>query len=197
MKKIFLLAIISGLTLPLKAQHTKSVGLRAGLNVSNITRTVFSARTAFYAGLTGEMRVSDLYALQMEVGYSGQGALGEVKDRRSVNRDFSASGIRTDYFTAGLMNKFTFDRAFSLMVGASFEQELGRNPFLRRTLDMAVVTGVEYKFSSGFGLEVRAKRGLFDIFDNSVYTTGEYSGNLLMGSQSNLVLQTGLVYYFK
>lgn len=189
--------IMTGIILPAWSQRTKSVGLRAGVNVSNITRTVFSTRTAFYTGLTGEMRMTDLYALQMEVGYSQQGAMGEVQDRRTINRSFSASGIRTDYFTAGLMNKFTFNRTFSFMVGISGEQELGRNPFLSRTLDLAIVTGAEYKFSPGFGLEVRAKRGLFDIFENSAYTTGQYTGNLLMGSQANLVFQAGLVYYFK
>lgn len=197
MKKIFLLAVLSGLSLPGLAQRQKSVGLRAGVNVSDITRTVFSARTAFYAGLAGEMRMTGLYALQLEVGYSQQGALGEVKDQRSVNRHFSDSGIRTEYFTAGLMNKFSFHPKFSLLAGASVEQELSGNPFLSRTLDAGVMMGAEYQFLPGFGLEVRVKRGLFDIFENSAYTTGEYTGNLLMGSQSNLVLQAGLAYYFK
>ena len=194
MKKILLFVLIS---LPALAQREKSVGLRAGLNAANITRTVFSARTGFYAGLTGEMRMTDLYALQVELGYSQQGAKGDITEHRSVKRSFSDSGIRADYFTAGVMNKFTFNRSFSITAGASIEQELSRNPFLSRTLDAGVVTGAEYKFSSGFGLEVRAKRGLFDIFENSAYTTGEYTGDfLLIGSQSNLVFQAGVVYYF-
>lgn len=197
MKKIFLLIILAGLSLPGFTQRTKSVGLRAGVNVSDITRTVFTARTAFYAGLAGEMRMTGLYALQLELGYSQQGALGNVEDERSVNRHFSDSGIRTEYFTAGVMNKFSIHRKFSLLAGASVEQELSGNPFLSRTLDAGVILGAEYQFLPGFGLEVRAKRGLFDIFENSAYTTGEYTGNLLMGSQSNLVLQAGLVYYFK
>ncbi|MCD8540732.1 MAG: PorT family protein [Leadbetterella sp.] len=197
MKKTFFFTILLAMSLPAQAQRTKSVGLRAGVNVSNITRTVFSARTAFYAGLTGEMRMTDLYALQIEAGYSQQGAQGDVKTRRSVNRDFWASGIQSHYFTAGIMNKFTFNRTFSFMAGISGEQELSRNPFLTRTLDFGVVAGAEYKFLPGFGLEVRAKRGLFDIFENSAYTTGEYTGNLLIGSHANLVFQAGLVYYFK
>lgn len=197
MKKIFLFVIALGPVFPAAAQRSKAVGLRAGVNVSHITRTVFSARPAFYAGLTGEIRMNEVYALQVELGYSGQGALGEVKTERNYNRSFSASGIRTDYFTVGMMNKLSFNRSFSFMAGVSGEQELSRNPFITRMPDLAVALGAEYKFLPGFGLEVRVKRGLLDIFDNSSYTTGKYTGNLGIGSHANLVMQAGLVYYFK
>ncbi len=174
-----------------------SVGLRAGVGVSNITHTVFSAKTSFYAGITGEMRMSDLYALQVEAGYSGQGALGQVTVQRPVNREFSNSGVHAHYFTLGVMHKFTLHRTFTLLAGSSGEQEMSGNPFLSRTLDLAAVAGAEYKFSPGFGVEIRVKRGLFDIFDNSTYSTGQYTGNLLMGSHAHLVMQAGAVYYFK
>lgn len=197
MKKIFFLAIITGLSLPGLAQREKSVGIRAGVNVSRITRTVFTARPAFYAGLTGEVRINKVYALQAELGYSGQGALGELNVARNYKRTFSASGIRTDYFTMGIMNKLSFNRAFSLMTGVSGEQEMSGHPVLNRTADIAMAVGAEYKFPSGLGLEMRVKQGLVNIFDIFPYTTREYTGNLLMGSHTNLVLQAGMVYYFK
>lgn len=192
MKQIFFLLLLA-----FSATAQKAVGLRAGVNVTKITRTVFSARTAFYAGLTGEKQISNRYALQLEAGYSSQGASGDVVDTKPVNRTFTDSEISAHYFTLGLMNKFRFHPAFSLLAGASGEQELSNNPFLVRTLDLALALGAEYKFSPGFGLEMRVKRGLFNIFDNSFYSTGQYTGNLLMGSHAHLVLQAGAVYYFK
>lgn len=197
MKKVFFWAIITGISLPGLAQREKSVGIRAGANVSQITRTVFTARPAFYAGLTGELRRNKVYAFQAELGYSGQGALGQIEIARNYKRTFSASGIRTDYITVGIMNKFAFNRAFSLMTGVSGEQEVSGNPFLIRSADIAMVAGAEYKFLSGLGLEMRVKHGLINNFDIPSYTTGEYTGNLLIGSHTNLVLQAGMVYYFK
>lgn len=196
MKKMFCLLFLLALVLPATAQRSRSAGIRAGVNFSNITNTVFSARTAWYAGMVGEMRVSDLYALQLEAGYSQQGASGDITDNKSYKRSFSAGEIRTEYFTGGVMNKFTFQRMFSFMVGLSGEQELSRNPFISKTLDMALVTGAEFKFTPVVGLEVRAKRGLTDIFENSAYTIKDYTGSLI-GTNANLVFQAGLVFHFK
>lgn len=197
MKRIFFGLILMAFSLPGLAQREKSVGIRAGANVSSITRTVFTARPAFYAGLTGEIRINKVYALQAELGYSGQGALGDLSVARNYKRTFTDSGIRTDYFTVGIMNKLSFNRAFSLLAGVSAEQEMSGHPVLIRTSDIAMAAGAEYRFPSGLGLEMRVKQGLVNIFDIYPYTTREYTGNLLMGSHTNLVLQAGMVYYLK
>ena len=75
MKKVFLILLIT-FFITAQAQIKKqkfNLGVRAGLNYSNISGLNSHYKTAYYAGINGHMAFTGHYALQPELTISQQG----------------------------------------------------------------------------------------------------------------------------
>lgn len=185
------------------AQTSLRPGFRAGANFSQITGTYYEPRTDFYFGAFGEIKLSSFFFIQPELGFSRQGAKGDVylQPRRGsgeVNKEdlWFGKNIESNSITLGATGKMAFSPAVRFLFGFSAEHAIeGLEAIkpLRNELDMALVAGVEYKFPFGMGVEVRIKKGTWDMIDSREYeTTG--SRRLFEDRNLNVVLQAGLNY---
>ncbi len=199
--KTLLLCLLS---LGVFGQSTVRPGLRAGANFSQITRTYYESRTDFYVGGYAEVRLTDLFRLQPEIGFSRQGASGDVyrlpqAGDSEEDKDWFRKNIESNYVTVGMTGKLAFSEAVRMLFGVSAEYALEMFKPLRKDVDVAFLTGLEYKLPFGLGVEVRVKRGTFDMIDSREYETfsGTRSSWFTIDRNLNLVLQTGLNYTLK
>jgi|GEM_PF-538917 len=200
MKKYYLTGVLLFLFLGSYAQVTIRPGFRAGANFSRITGTYYDSRTDFYFGALGEIKFSKFFFLQPEIGFSRQGAKGDVYRQPApgsgnINKEelWFRKNIEANYITMGATAKFALSPEFRFLVGVSGEQALEQFEPMRHDVDMAALMGVEYKFPFGLGMEVRLKRGMLDMIDSREYETMNSRRSWLWGDRNlNLVLQAGL-----
>lgn len=185
MKKIIVLVLC---TLSLQAQQA---GLRAGVSVSNITNTAFSAYTGYYAAFTGTLKSKGMYGFQPEVGFMRVGAKGQAEGYRGE----TAREIRADYAFLYLMNKFSFHPSFGLTVGPGIEQEVSNSPFLRKQSSVSLNLGMEFSLPGGLGVEARVRRGVRDIYSGEQERSPS-SVLFPLGNNAFLSYQVGLFYKF-
>lgn len=205
MKKQFITLVLFLLFGESNAQTSFRPGFRAGANFSQITGTYYEPRTDFYLGGFGEIKLGSFFFLQPEVGFSRQGAQGDVylqprPGSGDVKKEdlWFKKNIESNYITLGINGKMAFSPAVRFLFGFSAEhilEGLEAVKPLRNELDLAMVAGVEYKFPFGMGVEVRIKRGTWDMIDSREYETIDSRRSWLLGDRNlNLVLQAGLNY---
>lgn len=197
MKTHYLTGLLLFLFWGSNAQTSIRPGFRAGANFSQITRTYYEPRTGFYFGAFGEIKISDLFRLQPEVGFSRQGAKGDVYRVPQPGEDdkvWFRKNIESGYVTLGVTGKLAFTEAVRILFGMSAEQGLEVVKPLRNDVDLAFLAGAEYRFPFGLGVEVRVKRGTFDMIDSREYETFSSGRGLTIDRNLNLVIQGGLNY---
>lgn len=204
MKKIIFIAIIIFIGVKkAEAQVTFRQGLRGGANFAHFSKGLLatfydgngtytiikpevSNITDFYIGAYGAIKLTKRYTLQPEITYSRQGS-NFRKNPESELRKYKVS-----YISSAILNKFTFNDKFNIHFGPTLDIEtydnidsfnavpsdLGTAP-----LDLTLVLGAGYNFTSGFGLEARIKKGLIGI--------------LGFGYHTNVVMSLGATYTFK
>lgn len=195
--------ILALLLLPVAGSYAQTFvrpGIRVGANFSQITRTYYEPRTDFYVGVFSEIRLSELFRIQPEFGYSRQGARGDVykipkTGSGETEKEWFRKDIESNYITLGATGKLAFTESARILFGISTEQGLELTKPLRNDVDFAVLAGAEYRFPFGLGVEIRMKRGLFDMIDSREYETFSRNGSLFIGDRNlNLVIQAGLNY---
>lgn len=172
-KRLFILFFVICGIYTTAAQVSFKPGLRVGANFTHFTKedyyddyyddsdpiydNNYSSKTSFYAGFSGTIQFSKLYALQPEINYSSQGS-----DYRSalINRTF-----KVDYLCFQAINKFTFADRFNLHFGPTFEFVVDQNFNTEVGIDMAFVLGAGINLTRNFGLEFRAKKGIIPVID--------------------------------
>ena len=179
MKKLFLLTfILTAFTI--NAQDV-TFGAKAGLNFASMTgddAEGLDGRTSFHLGVTAEIAVSDVFSIQPELLYSGQGYTdsGEINTiDGDVNIDVAG---RVDYLNLPIMVKYYASDSFSLEFGPqigfllSAEQEieggLSQTDDLKDALkstDFALNLGAGYKLDSGLNFGLRYSIGMTDVPD--------------------------------
>ena len=179
MKKLFLLTfILTAFTI--NAQDV-TFGAKAGLNFASMTgddAEGLDGRTSFHLGVTAEIAVSDVFSIQPELLYSGQGYTdsGEINTiDGDVNIDVAG---RVDYLNLPIMVKYYASDSFSLEFGPqigfllSAEQEieggLSQTDDLKDALkstDFALNLGAGYKLDSGLNFGLRFSIGMTDVPD--------------------------------
>ncbi|EGV42881.1 PorT family protein [Bizionia argentinensis JUB59] len=178
------------------SQNKKGIGLRAGANISNLTNADMDVKTNLYLGLIYQVRFSELYALQPELGYSNQG--GKTRGNNT---------IYIEYITLAVSNKFFVapDLGFYLSVtpGIDFDIDDTLIGFANRGDNHGNdATFVDLNFSFGFGLELknglsfeaRYKRGFIDVYSG---TFNSFESELYeTQNQFNTVFQLGINYQF-
>jgi len=163
------------------SQVTFKPGARAGLNLATISNIDNGSKTAFYAGVFGELRLGNLYAIQPEINFSQQGS----------------EDIDLDYLAIRFTNKFYFfneDMPIFILLSPGFDVNLHGDTESYSTnystgvtieSDISISFGVGYDFPFGLAVEARYKKGVIDAID-----TSDSDG------RTNSVIQIGAMYKF-
>lgn len=177
MKKLFLAAIlVFGGTSLMQAQSELAFGIKGGVNFSNLTGDGFdefdddSARTSFNLGALVEIPVTEKFAIQPEVFYSGQGFDLVQRD------DAEDTEFQLDYINVPVLAKFYLVQGLYVEAGPQLgflvdseiegpNATLGLNEDNFNDIDFAGAVGVGYKFSGGLYLNARYTQGFTDIYD--------------------------------
>lgn len=198
MKKLFIAAIllVSGST-AMMAQSNLAFGVKGGVNFSNLTGDNVgefdedSARTSFNLGAVLEIPVTEKFAVQPEVFYSGQG-FDLVQRDNEQDTEFQLNYINVPvlaklylvqglYLEAGPQLGFLVD---SKIDGPNGSIDLNEDNF--NDIDFAGAVGLGYKFNGGLFLNARYTQGFTDIYDGE---TGD-------GSTKNGVFSASLGFSF-
>jgi hypothetical protein len=188
MKKISLFLCALTLTGSIFAQQA-SIGLKAGLNVSNLSNSSgydMGSKLGFNGGLLAHIHLNPTLALQPEVVYSGQGAKYTVNGTEHT--------LNLNYINIPVQLQYMFNNGFRLQTGpqvgflASVKDKVGDGEtgyFTSqdfKTVDFSWSAGLGYLSASGLGVDGRYNFGISNI--NNVGT------NVL----KNNVFQIGLFY---
>ena len=195
MKKIFLgLALVAGTFAFAQKTSTNTAasspvrfGLKAGLNISNISNSDTNSKAGFYGGAFANIPVAQDFSVQPEVLYSGMGAKSKYNSSDKINLDYIAVPVMFQY--NALPNLYVeAGPQFGFLVGAKLKTNSGSLDLKdsTKTFDFGLGLGAGYYFTQNIGVNVRYVAGLTDIAKNRV------GGD----SSKNGVFQVGLAYKF-
>lgn len=166
-----------------------SFGVKGGVNFATITGKDFDspdARTSFHVGVVGEMPISDMFSIQAEALYSGQGYKSAVPGMVSGEK----AEYQLDYINVPVLAKIYIAKGFSIEAGpqVSFKvnEEFDFNPNgdsgdVKRDqaedLEFGVAGGITFQTSMGLFATGRYIYGVTDIIkdvdaQNSVFQIG-------------------------
>ncbi|QEE48598.1 PorT family protein [Flavobacterium alkalisoli] len=197
MKKKLLFAFFMLGLFAASAQVTFKPGFRAGANFSRLTNTDLDTKTDFYVGAIGALKLTRFYTLQPEIGYSRQGAKGDLYFYDSYYGESYTENvdIKLEYVTLTLINKFTFNDAINFQVGPTFDIGTNVDNRYQNDVDLGITAGIGYTLPFGLSIEGRVKKGIADVLDTYYYSDGSnyyYEDH----SNTNLVFQVGISYTF-
>ncbi|HAB28668.1 MAG TPA: hypothetical protein DCE27_13950 [Xanthomarina gelatinilytica] len=178
------------------SQSIKGIGFLGGANISKLTNANLDSKTNAYFGMLYQVRLSNIYALQPELGYSNQG--GKTKD---------SDNLYVEYLTLGFTNKLFLspETGFYMLVAPSFDFDIDDTffGFLNRNdedgndvtfIDFSLSFGLGIEFKNGLAIEARYKQGLIDVYSGSFHN---FESELYESkNQFNSVFQIGLTYTF-
>ena len=180
-----------------------SFGVKGGFNFATVDGDNLesaNARTNFHVGALVEFPIADIFSLQVEALYSGQGAeyspnspltseTGEIlAEAGSYNTE-----LQLDYINVPVLAKFYVFEGFSLEAGPQFSFLLNDefdskptdgggdlpSPFRKtaNTFEFGMAGGLTFQTNMGFFATARYIRGLSDIADdvelnNAVFQVG-------------------------
>lgn len=159
MKRIPIL--LTTLLLTLGSLHAQDLdfGVKAGLNLADLKgdfQNGGKARTAFHLGAVAELSVSEQFAVQAELLYSGQGA---------VDENDSDEKWKLDYLTIPVLAKFYVAEGLSLeagpQLGILLKSEVEDNgettdiKDITKSTDLGLAIGLGYKLDSGINFGAR------------------------------------------
>ena len=192
MKKLVVIALFT--VFMANAQIEFRPGIRAGLNMANLTNYDSDAKTDFHIGATATITFASFYNLQPEISYSRQGA----KLRMSYDSGFllNDNNLEINYLTVALANKFfpMSENGFHFIIGPSFDFKVSDNfgPYDEPVgFDFALMAGLGYEFPFGLGIDVRYRQGVVDIYGENIGETVNVEELYL-----NKVVQFGVSYQF-
>ncbi len=181
-----------------QGQVTFKPGLRGGFSFSTISETRSSYKTDFYVGGFGEINITKKYALQPEITYSRQGSnnVGYYVSDNNQNKIVKFRDLQLGYLSFTLLNKLTFGPGIQIQFGPAVDVLVNDNLDKVETYnDLALISGIAYRLSSGVTIEARLKKGVLDVFDSSYYN--DRNDYYLFGSyNTNVNFQLGLSYAF-
>ncbi|WP_312766360.1 porin family protein [Epilithonimonas sp.] len=224
MKKLFLgLGLVAG-TFAF-AQTSPSFGLKAGLNVSSISKDGYEdskSKAGFYGGVFMNAPLSEMFSIQPEVLYSQLGSKvtqvssGTILGTNYTNR--TSASLNLDYITVPVMFQFHATPNFYLEAGPEFgflvsakakdfasttvsggetttTNESGDIKDNFSGFNMGAGLGLGFNFTENFGINARYVAGFTDINKKS----NNEDGNTTLeqsGKNRNNTFQVGLSYKF-
>jgi len=171
-----------------------SFGVKGGVNFATVTRgdNVDSpdSRTSFHVGAVAEMPINDMFSIQAEALYSGQGFKLDFDGPDGDKAEF-----QLDYINVPVLAKIYVTKGLSLEVGPQFSflvnEEFDTNPFSNDG-DVNLESAEEFDFGVAGGLTFQTEMGLF--------ATGRYTYGLTEiykdSDLRNSVFQIGVGYKF-
>ncbi len=181
--KIFTVAFLFGM-FQMNAQETStkspiSFGVKGGVNFANVTGDDFegpNARTSFHAGVLMEIPVSNMFSIQAEALYSGQGFKSDINGLgTSDNIEY-----QLDYINVPILAKIYLTKGLSIEAGPqlSFKvnEEIDADPNNNpgdfdldeaEDFDFALAAGLTFQTEMGFFASGRYTHGLTDIIKNA------------------------------
>ncbi len=192
MKKVFFATTMILGAFFAKAQHVE-FGLKGGVNSSKVkVKDVASAvdsRTSFHVGGLAHIHVSDHFAVQPELTFSGQGYKREGTGNNAdqfVALNYINLPVLLQYMTKSGFRIETGPQVGALVSADYKEGAIDANiKSDYKTLDVSWAFGLGYITPSGFGVDARYNLGLSNIREN---TAEKYM---------NRVFQAGVFYQFK
>ena len=169
-------ALTAGTTVASAQQFTW--GPKAGMNVSTMSHTKQDAKVSFTAGLFGELRTNDWFAVSAEVLYSRQG----VMDKWTQNDITTKYRLKTHYVNVPVLANFYVTDRLALKtgvqagfnVGAREIEKVGNTTYKRdvgdrfHTAEVAIPVGISYDFGPvvldaryNFGVSHAMKEGSY------------------------------------
>jgi hypothetical protein len=188
MKRVLFVATISLCSFLLNAQST-SFGIKGGLNVANLNVESSSnpdSKLSFNLGALAHVHLSENFAVQPELYYSGQGA----------KQTISGTEYKTNlgYINLPVLLQFMFGTGFRLESGPqvgfliSAKSKSGSSDIdikdQLKKIDFSWGFGAGYVTTAGFGIDLRYNLGLSDIDDSGT------------GKVTNRVFSAGIFYQF-
>ncbi len=165
------------------AQSAFKFGVKAGVNVSNITGSDSrdqDSRLSFNGGFVAELPISEKFSLQPEVIYSAQGStIAAIDEDNFLDIDENIE-YQLDYIQVPLLAKIYLADGFSLQGGPSINflvnEEIDSQPVSNggdinivdgaNKFEFGTAAGLEYQFDNGFFIQGRYTRGFTRIYDN-------------------------------
>ena len=167
-----------------------SFGVKGGVNLATINGSIDSpdSRTSFHAGVFAELPVAEIFSIQVEALYSGQGAQFNFE-----GTDGDKAELQLDYINVPVLAKFYLFKGFSVEAGPQLSfllnDEIDVNPNSNdgdsptpfrddlKTFEFGVAGGVTFQTDLGLFATARYIQGVTDIADdinvqNSVFQIG-------------------------
>jgi hypothetical protein len=139
-----------------------SFGVKGGVNFANVQGSDVDnpdSRTSFHVGVVGELPVSEMFSVQGEVLYSGQGF-----DYDFEGVDGQKVEYQLDYINVPVLAKIYLFKGFSLEAGPQFgfkvNEEIDYDPN-DNPGDIEVNEAESFDFSVAGGLTFQTEMGLF------------------------------------
>ena len=172
-------------------------GIKGGVNFATITGDDFDtpdSRTSFHVGALVELPVADIFSIQLEALYSGQGAEAEFR-----GSDGDKAELQLDYINVPVLAKLYIIPNLSVEVGPQFSflinDEFDYNPNSGDgdiDLEGTAMEARKFEVGGAAGLTLQTQSGIF--------ATGRYIygfKNIYDGVDAkNSVFQLGVGYRF-
>ena len=190
MKNSLIIVVFLFAGLALRAQKTDvHFGLKAGLNIANLNvkdASGYDSKASFYAGGLAHIHVTQHFAIQPEVMYSGQGGKTTIAGTDyKVNLNYINVPVLGQYMTGGGFRLQTGPQVGFLTTAKSKVNDDETNIKDNfKTTDFSWVFGASYQTHSGFGVDGRYNLGLSDISESNA------------SKVRNRVVQLGVFYQF-
>ncbi|MGV3460567.1 MAG: porin family protein [Flavobacterium sp.] len=176
-----------------------SWGVKGGVNFANLNGDDFGdadSRTSFHVGALVEFPLAEIFSLQVEALYSGQGAARSYTVSNPLDPEFGErkdAELQLDYINVPVLAKVYLFKGFSLEAGPQFSFLVndeydtdptgnnGDSPSPYRdslnTFEFGAVGGLSFTTEMGLFAYARYNQGISDIADdvkvnNSVFQLG-------------------------
>ena len=203
MKKIFLGLTVLASTLSFAQQF----GVKAGLNLSDISNTSTAVdtkmKTGLYAGVTVTFPITESYSIKPELVYNQMGAKTDLYDFGGIIGQVSTT-TKLDYLSLPIMLQYNLPSNLYLEVGPEFSYMLSANQSLNTIItpstninmdylnrfNVGAGFGAGYNFNKNFGINARYTLGLTGLGKNG--NVADY----FLDSAKNNNLQLGVNFKF-
>ncbi len=185
--KFNLILLVAVMMVGTATAQSVNIGIKGGLNLYTISGDNDgnnSYKPSFHIGLLGHIHMSDKFALQPELVFSGQGTKYTLNGN-DVN-------LNLNYVNVPLMFQYMFDNGFRLQAGpqvgflVSAEADGNDVKDNLKGVDFGAGIGASYvNPASGFGFDARYNYGLSNINENDA------------SDSFNRGFQLGVFYLFK
>jgi len=166
-----------------------SFGVKGGVNFATVSGDDFDSpdsRTSFHVGVFGEFPIAEIFSIQVEALYSGQGF--EISDGGVLSNN--KVEYQLDYINVPVLAKFYLFEGFSLEAGPQFSfkvnEEIDADPNndpgdsdqdFAETFDFGVAGGATFQTSMGLFATARYTQGITDVvkdrdIKNAVFQVG-------------------------